>query len=58
MSEQEIRDYLTAWFNGNAAGRAKPSPIHPHADDLSIVLVAFDLNALARDLHIRISEKS
>jgi hypothetical protein len=57
MSETQIRDYLVAWFNANAAGRAKPSA-HPHVDDLSIVLVAFDLNALARDLHIRLGENT
>jgi hypothetical protein len=57
MSETQIRDYLVAWFNANAAGRAKPSA-HPHVDDLSIVLVAFDLNALARDLNIRLGENT
>jgi hypothetical protein len=49
MPREEIERFLVAWMNANAAGVARNISVATHSDT-SLVLMAFDLRKLARDL--------
>ena len=53
MTEKEMVWWLATWFNKNGAGTAKagrPDSYGLTHSDTTLVLMAFDLSALARDL--------
>lgn len=49
VTEERMHVWLVNWFNANAAGCAKNFNDVAHSDT-SLVLMAFDLQKLARDM--------